>query len=120
MARAEDLAFKPATWSVVTSVNDNTSAVATRAAPGAALRLYITHATISASAAPSATVSATITDGGTTIERIEIPAAVFAPVIIPYPRGYKCGVNAAAVITLPAIGGTTRGTVSIHGFTASE
>ncbi len=122
MADVTRLLTSAAEWTVVATKNDNTNAVATQAAPGANKRLYVSHIMISASAAPSAVVSATLEDGasGTVKERVEIPAAAFAPISINFVRPIALTANTAAVATLPAIGGTTRGTITMKGFTLSD
>lgn len=115
MARAEDLLFAPTQWYVVaTAVNGN--AVATMPARAKA-RHYIVGVDISASAAPAATVSATLKDGAATMMQLEIPAAAFAPLMHNYMRPWEGSTNSDAVLTLPALGAGVRGTVVLRGFT---
>lgn len=96
---------------VATTVNG--ASTVTLAAPGPQLRWLILAVTISMSGDPGAAVSFTIVSGGaTTLERIEFPAAACAPY---NSRGlYKCGVNEAVVLSLPALGAAIRGTLSVR------
>ena len=105
-----------AQWSEVATQNTNVAATATKAGV-AKQRHFITGYSVSCSAAPSAAVSVTITDGATTVERVELPAAAFAPIAVNFSAPIRCGINAAAEITCPAVGGTTRSTVTLRGFT---
>jgi hypothetical protein len=91
----------------------NGAATVTLAAPGARLRWLVLSTTISMNGDPAAAVSFTIVSGGaTTLERIEFPAAACAPY---NSRGiYKGGVNEAVVLSLPALGASIRGTVSVR------
>lgn len=102
---------------VVASVANNTAAVATVAAPTRSdlNTIYITGFWISASAAPSAAVSATLKDGATIISQMEIPAAAFAPIRVGYGgHPFKISAGNAAVLTLPAVGGTTAASVVLE------
>lgn len=65
---------------------------------------------VSASAALAAPVSFTINDGTTDLERIELPAAVIAPVPL---RRLMGGAGRTLTITLPALGASVRGTVTL-------
>ena len=90
----------------------NGAATVTLAAPGERLRWLVLSITVSMNGDPAAPVSFTIVSGSTTIERIEFPAAACAPY---NSRGiYKGGVNEAVVCTLPALGASIRGTVSVR------
>lgn len=74
----------------------------------AGFSIYILGITISASAAPAAAVTALLKDGTTTILPLEIPASAFAPIVIGFgtsPIRISAGAN--AVLTIPALGGTT-------------
>lgn len=104
-------------WAVIATQNTNVAATATKAAGGTNLRHFITGYSISCSAAPSATVSVTVTNGGTTVEQIEIPAAAFTPVVVNFLAPVAADANTAVAITCPAVGGTTRSTVCLRGFT---
>jgi hypothetical protein len=48
---------------------------------------------------------------------VELPAAAFAPIAVNFSAPIRCDSNAAAAITCPAVGGTTRSTVTLRGFT---
>ena len=103
-------------WSEVATQNSNTTATATKAGV-ANQRHFITGYSVSTSAAPSATVSVTITDASTTVDRVELPALAFAPVVVNFSSPIRCGVGASAAISVPGVGGTTRSTVVLRGFT---
>ena len=119
MASVEHLISKPL-WSVVTTKNDNSIATAVKAAPGAGFCHYITAAHISYSAAPSAVVSATLADATGTLAQWELAAASAAPIILSFgDHALKCRANEAATLTLPALGGTTKGTIVLFGFTST-
>ena len=106
-------------WSDVATQNANTPATATHAAV-AQQRHYITGYSISCGAAPAAAVSCTIDDGAVTIERVELPAAAFSPVVVHLAQPIRCGIGTAVVLTCPAVGGTTRSTVVLRGYTESH
>lgn len=109
-------------WVAVATKADNSDAVATKAGESGKSH-YITHIMISASAAPGGVVSVTLVDDAgspATYERIELPAAAFAPVSVNYVRPIRIPKGLDAVLTLPAIGGTTRGTITMKGFTMVE
>lgn len=95
---------------VATAVNG--SAAVTLAAPSNNMRWLILSTSISASAAPAAAVSVTITSGSTTIERLEIPAAAFSPIIVG--TSYRGNPGEAVTVTLPALGSGVRGTVGVR------
>lgn len=95
---------------IIQSVNNNSACVATLAAPGAGRKWVVTGGTISLSAAPSAAVTVTATAGVRTVWQCEVPAAVVAPIAIPR---LDSRANEAVVVTIPAVGGTTRATVSL-------
>lgn len=106
-------------WAEVATQNTNAAATATKA--GAAnQRHFITGYSVSCSAAPAATVSVTVASGATTLERVELPASAFAPVVVNFGSPVRCGINEAAEIVCPAVGGTTRSTVVLRGFTTYE
>lgn len=101
----------PDAQEVATAVNG--AATVTLAAPGTRLQWVLQAVTISMSADPAAAVSFTIVSGGsTTLERLEFPAAACAPYNSRAP--YIGGVNEAVVCTLPALGASVRGTVSVR------
>ena len=103
-------------WVEVATQNTNATATATKAAISGKTH-FITGYSVSCSAAPGAAVSVTITDGATTVERVELPAAAFAPIAVNFSSPIKCTENSAAAITCPAVGGVTRSTVTLRGFT---
>lgn len=106
-------------WTEVSTQNTNTAATATKA--GTAIgRHFITGYSVSCGAAPGAPVSVTITNGATTVERVELPAAAFSPIAVNFNAPIRCDINAAAAISCPAVGGTTRSTVTLRGFTTYE
>lgn len=108
-----------AQWTEVATQNSNSAATATKAG-AARQRHFITGYSVSCSAAPLATVSVSVTTGATTVEQVELPAAAFAPVVVNFGAPIRCGINEAAAITCPAVGGSTRSTVVLRGFTLYE
>lgn len=116
--RAEDLLFAPAKWTIV-ATGTNSTVTATRTAPAAGKRNYVVAVSISASAAPSAAITAQIRTaaGATTLDRLEIPAAAFAPIVINYVRPLEGTDGANVDVTLPALGAGVTGTVVVRGFT---
>ena len=118
MPRSDDLLYAPAKWTIV-ATGTNATVTATRAAPAAGKRNYVVGFSISASSAPATPITATVrTSGGaTTLDRFEIPAATFAPIVVNYVRPLE-GADAATVdVNLPALGGGVVGTVVVRGFT---
>ena len=112
-----DLAGRTYTqWAEVATQNTNVAATATKAAVSGQIH-FITGYSVSTSAAPSAAVSVTVTSGATTVERVELPAAAFSPIVVNFSSPIRCGENVAAVITCPAVGGVTRSSVALRGFT---
>jgi hypothetical protein len=108
-----------AQWSEVATQNTNSIATATKAAV-ANQRHFITGYSVSCGAAPTAPTTVTITDGATTVERVELPAAAFSPIVVNLSAPIRCGINAAAAIACAAVGGSTRSTVTLRGFTTYE
>lgn len=84
--------------------------------------IYITKICYSASAAPAATVEATLTGAQTPAQaaqtlKFEIPAAAFAPVTIDFGvHPLKCTVNTDAVLTIPDLGAAVIGSAQIFGY----
>jgi hypothetical protein len=108
------MAGVPDVQSVATAVND--AATVNLAAPGEKNRWLILGITISMNGDPTTTPSCTVVSGSTTIERIEFPNAACAPYNT---RGVlKGGVNEAVTITLPALGASVRGTVTVRAIKA--
>lgn len=106
-------------WSEVATQNTNTDVTATKVA-AAGQRHFITGYSVSCSAAPLAAVSVSIASGATTVDRVELPAAVFSPIVVNFSSPIRCDVNSTATITCPAVGGTTRSTVVVRGFTTFQ
>lgn len=88
----------------------------------AASCVFVTKIVYSASAAPAATVEATLTGGQTAAEaaqtlKFEIPAAAFAPVTIDFGvHPLKCVANTDAVLTIPALGAAVIGSAQVYGY----
>lgn len=106
-------------WSEVATQNTNVTATATHAA-AAGQRHFITGYSVSCSAAPAAAVSVTLKTGTTTLEQVELPASAFAPIVVNFSSPIRGGLNEAIAIACPAVGGTTRSTVVVRGFTTFE
>ena len=106
-------------WAEVATQNTNVTATATHAA-AAGQRHFITGYSVSCSAAPSAAVSVTVKTGTTTVEQVELPASAFAPIVVNFSAPIRGGINEAIAIACPAVGGTTRSTVTVRGFTMYE
>ena len=118
MARLEAVAFNPTTWSEPATAT-NGAATATKAGV-TGFSHYVTHITISASAAPLAAVQAQLKDGTTAIDKFEIPASAFSPIPVNYVRAFKITAGADTVLTLPALGAGVVGTVTLKGFSLKE
>lgn len=106
-------------WAEVVTQNTNVTATATRAGI-ARQRHFLTGYSVSCAAAPTAPVSVTITSGSTTLDRVELPAAAFSPIVVNYSSPVRCGLAETVEITMPGVGGTTRSTVVLRGFTSYE
>lgn len=105
-------------WASVHEPAANTAAVVTKAAPGVGLAHYL--GIISGSfgvAAPTAGTTISVTDGGTTIWKVAMPATLgsfhfgFATPIV-------ASANAALAVTVAAPGGTSTAILAVAGFTA--
>lgn len=108
----------PATWTA-TDRDTNAQSVATQAAVARA-RHFVTHITVSGSAAPAAAVQVTLASGATTLDTFEIPAAAFAPIVFNYNRPLRGGINEAITLTCPALGAAVVSNVTVKGFTVVE
>jgi hypothetical protein len=95
---------------VATAVNG--ASTVTLAAPGSGMRWLVLSQSISMNGDPAAAVSYTVVSGSTTIERLEFPAAACAPYNTK--AILKGGVNEAVVCSLPALGASIRGTVTVR------
>lgn len=113
--RMEDLGFAASEWSINATAN-NGVATATKAGVGGKMH-FITGVTLSASGAVAAPVEAQIKDGTTALDKLEIPAAAFAPVVINFQRPLRCTAGNDAVFTCPALGSGVTGSVTVRGFT---
>ncbi len=109
MTRAEQMSFEIGE-PIAPASAVNGAATVTLPAPGLGRRWLICDGAMSASAAPAAAVSATITSGSTQLYRVEFAAAAQPPVRLPR---LICGQNEEVVITLPALGASVRGTTSV-------
>ncbi|MCI0349058.1 MAG: hypothetical protein L0Z53_06495, partial [Acidobacteriales bacterium] len=113
MARLEDIAWAATRWTIVVT-GTNSSVTALRAAPAAGKRNYIVGFSISASAAPTAAVTARVRSpsGSTTLDQFEIPAAAFAPpIVVNYVRPLEGADGESVDLNLPALGASVTGTV---------
>lgn len=93
----------------------DTAAVVTVTAPTTPGRvIYFYGCILSASAAPGAAVAATITGTGQT-QTMRLPASATAPIVM-LMGGHplKCLAGTDLVVTLPALGGTTVGSVIVY------
>lgn len=90
----------------------NAAATVTLAAPGERNRWLVVGMTISTSAAPATAVALTVSSASTEIERVQFPAALFAPVSTT--SVYRGGANEAITVTLPALGAGVVGTVTVR------
>lgn len=95
-----------------------TNAAATFTKAGVAnFRHYITGISVSADAAPAAAVTVDLRNGATDIERWELSATAFSPIILDFKRPYVCDVGVAATLEIPALGAGVTGTAKLRGFT---
>lgn len=120
MARLEDIAFKLPDDHAISTKTDNTAASASRSAPGAHKRIYVTGVEISASEAPAAAVTAELLTASTVLKRWVIPANAIAPIVIEFKRPVACGINEAASLTCEAIGASKTLSVTLSSFVAGE
>jgi hypothetical protein len=104
----------PAHWTVVASAT-NATATATKAA-AAGMTHYITGVTISGSAVAAAAATATVKDGATTVDLVNLAAAVAPQLVIEYGFPIRCAKGAKAEAILTTLGSGVVGTVSIRGF----
>lgn len=116
MARLEDLAYAPTRWAVV-DTQTNAQATAQKAGQ-AGYEHHITGFSISASAAPAAAVQAEVRDGANVLDRFEIPAGAFSPIIHNYTRPFIGTAGNAVSVVVPALGAGVRCTASIRGFSS--
>lgn len=110
-AASELLLFWPPVTTVA-SVATNAVCTATVAAV-AGKQQYLFHATISFSAAPGAPVSLTILSGVTVIWQVEISADARIVDLNFERRPLVTATGALLAVSCPAIGGTTRCTISM-------
>lgn len=115
MATSEQLLYGVPTWHQVTSVNNNTASTATAAAVAGKCHFVVGY-TVSVSAAPSSPVSVTLKDGTTVIDQFELAAA--GVVTREMTRPIRITAGNLAALSIPAVGGTTRATAVLKGFTA--
>lgn len=109
------MAERPTTWSISDS---GTNAALTATQSGVAgLRHYIVAITVSASAAPTAPVTAQLKNGGTVVDQFIIPAGAFAPIMVNYDHPFRCGDGEDAELTLEALGSGVGGLIVLKGFT---
>lgn len=113
MARQEDIANKSPEPPTIATATAGVC-TATRAAPGVGNFLAVTGITISSSGTIAAAVAATLKDGTTVIDRWELPASAIAPISINYNRPLVCSDNAAAVLSVPSLGGGITCTVVLR------
>ncbi len=118
MARLEDVAYAPITWTVVAQQTNDVCTAQKPAELGR--RHWIAGVTVSASGAPLTNVLVQLNDDSTVWDQWEIPPAAFAPLVYNYARPYRGGVNAPANITVGAMGAGVRATVVLRGFTTLE
>lgn len=118
MARLEDLAFAPITWTVVTQATNGTCTATKAAETGR--RHWIAGVSVSASAAPLTNVLVQLNDDSVVWDQWELPAAAFAPLVYNYARPYRGGTNAPVNVTVGAMGAGVRCTVVLRGFTTLE
>lgn len=97
----------------------NTTVTATHAAE-AGKKHFVTGFSISASAAPAASVLAEIRQNVTTRRAFRLANAAFTPIIYEFRRALEMPVNTNVDITLPALGAGVIGRVEIVGFTRLE
>src|SRR3954470_21750373 len=116
MARAEDLLFKPAQWTIV-ATNINGIAYAEQfGIPGK--QHFIVGLSISCSGLPATSVQVLIRDNLTILDQWEIPPAQFAPMTPNFIRPYVGSPGGSVNVILGAMGAGIRGTVCMRGFTS--
>lgn len=106
-------------WTVVDS-QANATATATKAAPTAPQRHYITMASVSFSGTPATALTLLVRENATTTKwRVEIPAATTSPVMLNFVKPIRCTEAVSCDVTIAAAGSGITATVSLGGYTAS-
>lgn len=114
-APSDKLSYGTADWTVIHSAT--ASALSAGAVAVAGSQHYLTHATISFSAAPAAG-TATVKDGTTVIYQVEFGAHLTGPIDLNFEtRPLRASVGAALTVTATSAGGSVVQTVSASGFT---
>lgn len=93
-----------------------TSVVATKSGAAGVVDI-VTGVSISASQAPAAAITVTLTSGGTTRESWQIPAQPFLPVIFDFPHPLRGSEDADWVLTVPSGGSGCTVSAVLRGYT---
>jgi hypothetical protein len=119
MASIEQLVSQPATPLVVGISAAGGALSLQPGAPGTRTRYYVTGIMFSASAAPAAPTTATLTIRGTTIT-IQVPASAYAAVTINFSKPIESNLNENIALAVGAHGGAVLVSGAILGWKASS
>jgi hypothetical protein len=118
MASFEALLTAPIEWRAEDE-QTNAQAQAIQAAPGADEELIVEAITVSASAAPAASVMVTLDteDGARVLWKGRLPNAAFVPLEIPFKKVLVGNKGKNVRLTLPALGAGVVGHAQVRGIT---
>lgn len=117
LMRYADLVAAPIQWREKDQ-QTNATATATKAAQ-AGFKHMVLGISVSASAQPASNTLVELKNGATVLDQWEIPAFAFAPIVLDFSRPYECDVNAAAVLTVGAMGAGVRCSIQLKGRTVA-
>lgn len=118
MARLEDIGFKAASLTAVVTSGTNAIGTVTIAAPTDPLRIFVTGFTLSYNLTVATAHSPDIVSGALVVDRLQVPAAAFAPLSVEYGRVVMCPAATSLVITVPAAGASVISTIVVRYFVA--
>ena len=120
MASAESLLYGPYDFNA-RDTQTNVVANATQAAPQVDQSHYVDGLTISASAAPAASVAVQLIEdiaGAATVRwEAQIPAAAFLPIDIDFKKAFVIAKGKSVTLQLPALGAGVTAKVAVRGIT---
>jgi hypothetical protein len=105
-------------WTIVATA---TAAIATAtkvAVPR--MRHYITGISLSMRGGTPAVATAEVRSAANVLDRLELAAAVFAPILANFVYAYECGINEDATFTCPSLGAGITVSVVVKGYTLAE
>lgn len=118
MAQFQDAALKPATATAVATSGTNAIGTVTITAPPAGVRVYVTGYTLSYSLTVATVHAPDIVSGSLVVERLQVPAAAFAPKTVEFAKPVECPAATSVVVTVPAAGASVVSTIVVRYFLA--